>query len=352
MRPTAPLARILAAWLLAAAACGAVAATVNVVGLFPGKALVSIDGGAPRTLAVGQRTPEGVTLVSVGGEAAVFDIDGRRHTLRMGEAWRAAAPAAGSGAETLVLAPDSTGHYATVGAVNGRAVRFFVDTGASMVWLSAELAQRLGVDYQRGRPMSVTTAGGVRSAWAVRLASVRVGNITLTDVEGAVGEGQGTGDTALLGMSFLGRLSLTREGDRLRLAPREATRAGTDSRPSVTLSESRNGMFATNAQINGVALPFLVDTGATSVAIDMGMAERIGLNYQKGTPMLAHTAAGQVRAWRVKLDTVTVGAITLYNVDGTVLEGPGAGIGLLGMSFLSRLDMRRDGGALVLIKRF
>jgi aspartyl protease family protein len=192
----------------------------------------------------------------------------------------------------------------------------------------------------------------VRSAWAVRFASVRVGNITLTDVEGAVGDGQGTGDTALLGMSFLGRLALSREGDRLRLAPRETARGGADSRPSVTLSESRNGMFATTAQINGVALPFLVDTGATSVSIDMAMADRIGLNYQKGTPMLAHTAAGNVRAWRVKLDTVTVGAITLYNVDGTVLEGPGAGIGLLGMSFLSRVDMRRDGAAMVLIKRF
>lgn len=352
MNGPAGIARI-ALLATALGAGGAGAATVNVVGLFPGKALVSIDGAAPRTLVPGQKTTEGVSLIAVAGDSATFEIGGRRHQLRMGEAYSAAPTAAGAAGDGLVLGPDSGGHYATVGAINGRAVRFFVDTGASLVWMSADVARRLGIDYLGGRPLDVSTAGGMRTAHAVRLASVRVGNITLTDVEGAVGEGPGTGETVLLGMSFLGRVALTREGDRLRLARREAPAgSAVDTRPRATLTETRSGLFATTATVNGVALPFLVDTGATSVSLDAAMAQRIGLNYQAGTPITAHTAAGPVRAWRVKLDQVSVGPITVYSIDATVLDGPGAGIGLLGMSFLSRLDIRREGPAMVLIKRF
>lgn len=359
-------------WGMLVAAHPAGAITVNVVGLFAGKAVLSIDAGAPRTLAIGAKTPEGITLVAAGADSATIDIAGQRRVLRLGETYATptargaavgaaanAAPgnaAAGADSGTSVaLASDGAGHYLTVGAINERSVKFFVDTGASVVWMSAEVANRLGLDWRRGKQFTVGTAGGPKPAYSVRLASVRVGSITLTDVEGAVGEGAGTGETVLLGMSFLSRLTMTRDGNLMRLSRGPAAATGTraaDARPTLTLNEMRAGLFATPVSVNGVSLPFLVDTGATNVAIDTGMAQRIGLNYRNGSPGIASTANGPVRAWRVKLDQVSAGPIVLYNVDATVLEGAGIGVGLLGMSFLNRVEIKREGETLVLIKRF
>ena len=354
------LARFAALVLCALLATAAGAASVSVVGLFPGKAVVSINGGAPRTLGVGQKTSEGVALIAASGDSATFDISGQRRVLRMGEmAGTAGAPAptgsastAAGGDGTATLAGDGKGHYMTVGAINDRAVKFVVDTGASTVWMSSTLAERIGLDYRRSQPFTVQTAGGPKAAFGVMLGRVRVGGITLENVEGAVGEGPGTGDTVLLGMSFLSRLSMNRDGATLRLARRDARTGAADTRPQVTLKETRGGMFAANATINGAAVAFLVDTGATMISIDAATARRIGVNYQTGTPSVASTANGLVRTWLVKFDSVQLGPIALYNVDGSVSEGPGIGIGLLGMSFLNRVEIRRDGDSMTLIKRF
>jgi aspartyl protease family protein len=350
---------VLNAMLWAALLCRAgtaAAMMVSVAGLFPGKALLSVDGSAPRSLAAGQKSPEGVTVVAITADAVTLEFGGARRALRVGESWAttgvatAAAPAAGG---DIVLSADSGGHYMTVGAINDRAVRFMVDTGASVVWISSEVANRVGIDYRRGQPIVVNTAGGTRNAFAVRLPSVRVGPITLTNVEGAVGEGAGTGEMGLLGMSFLSRLSMVRDGNQLRLSQKEGARSAPDTRPQIALNEKRAGLFVAEVLVNGVKLPFMVDTGATHIALDIAMARRIGLHFEKGAPAIAQTANGAVRSWRVKLDSVSLGPITQYNVDATVVDGPGmGGAGLLGMSFLSRLEIKRDGETMVLIKRF
>lgn len=352
----AALAILISAALLGHAGPSA-AVMVSIAGLFPGKVLLSVDGGTPRSLAAGQRSPEGVTVVAIGADAVTLEYAGTRRALRVGESMAtaggpAAAPAAPAPGGDIVLAADSRGHYMTVGAINDRAVRFMVDTGASVVWISAEVANRAGIDYRRGQPILVNTAGGTRNAFAVTLPSVRVGPITLTDVEGAVGEGAGTGEMGLLGMSFLSRLSMARDGNQLRLSRKEASRGATDTRPQVALTEKRAGLYVTEVLVNGVKLPFMVDTGATQIAIDIAMARRIGLNFEKGAPAMSQTANGLVRSWRVKLDSVSLGPITQYNVDASVVDGPGIGPGLLGMSFLSRLEIKREGETMVLIKRF
>lgn len=346
IRAAAPL-------LLLALCAGAHATEVNVVGLFTGKALVSINGGPPRTLAVGQKTAEGVVLVSAAGDNAVVEVDGKRRSLRLGEAY-VVKPGEGAG-DTFSLSADSRGHYNTVGMINGRTASFLVDTGASSVWMSADLATRLGIAWQRGSVTQVQTAGGVKQAFMVMLDTVRIGGITLDKVEALVGEGVGTGDTVLLGMTFLSRVTMFRDGNRLVLSRKEGTglqSAGRDGRPRLTIKDTGQGVFATTVAINGNTLPFVVDTGATSVSIDAAMARQIGINYQKGTPAMASTANGPVRIWLVKFDKVTVGPITLYGVDGSVREGGELGVGLLGMTFLNRLEMHREGEALTLIKRF
>ncbi len=335
---------------------GAVAEThatdINVVGLFPGKALVSINGTAPRTLSAGQKTPEGITLVSVGTDSATFEIEGKRRQLRLGQPFHSAGAAAGE--DTVVLSPDSTGHYVTVGAIDGKAVKFMVDTGATAVAMGTNTAERLGIAYRNGQPVTVSTANGKQPAHVVMLSRVRVGGVTLDNVEAAVTPGMNSWDGVLLGMSFIGRLSMQRDGQTLRLSRKESSsRSVNDKRDKVILTETRNGMFTVTAKINGLNLPFLVDTGATLVSLDAAQADSIGLDYRKGTPGWSSTAGGPVRTWRVKLDSVSIGPITLYGIDGAVREGPGTGgVGLLGMSFLNRLEMQRESESLTLTKRF
>src|SRR5688572_15372170 len=122
-----------ASLLFASAQLSARAADIAVTALFSGKAVVVIDGGKPRTLSVGQVTPEGVKLLSASSESAVLEYNGQRQTLTTGQGTRlgSAAPPAGSGRTTLIA--DSRGHFITTGTINGVSVQFVVDTGASSV---------------------------------------------------------------------------------------------------------------------------------------------------------------------------------------------------------------------------
>jgi aspartyl protease family protein len=195
---------------------GAAATDVTVAGLFPNKALVQIDGGALRTLSVGQKTAEGVVLLSVEADSATFDIQGKRVTLGMGQARvTSSAPSAAS----VVLTADTRGHFITDGQVNGRPVRFVVDTGATVILLSANEARRLSLDYRKGQKSLMTTANGSTGAYRVKLDTVRVGDVTLNGVDAAVTEGEGL-TQLLLGMSFLNRMDMKREGDIMTLTKR------------------------------------------------------------------------------------------------------------------------------------
>jgi aspartyl protease family protein len=129
-----------------------------------------------------------------------------------------------------------------------------------------------------------------------------------------------------------------------------ASAVNTD-RQHVTLAADPRGHFITDGAINGVPVRFLVDTGATMVAIPAAEAVRLGIDYRRGQPGLSATAGGMVPTYRVKLDSVRLGAIEIANVDGVVLE-QGLDAALLGMSFLNRVEMKRDGHTMVLIRRF
>ena len=206
---------------LALAAClapfAANAVDVTVIGLFSGRAVITVDRGAPRTLRIGESTPEGVKLVAANSSSATVEIDGKRLTLEMGQHFESAEQ---TGARREVKLPaDSHGHFVADGAVNGAHIRFLVDTGATLVSIPAAEATRLGIDYRKGRRGISQTANGTVSFWRVNLDSVTVGGVTLNNVEGGVHEGPGL-DTALLGMSFLNRTEMRREGTYLTLTKR------------------------------------------------------------------------------------------------------------------------------------
>jgi aspartyl protease family protein len=201
----------------AALAGSALATDVNVIGLFPGKAVVTINRGSPRTLSVGETTAEGVKLISSGAGSAVVEIDGKRETLDMGQHF-ASSPSEGSGRQSVNLSQDGNGHFMADGMVNGTHIRFMIDTGATLVSIPITEAARLGIDYQKGQPGYSVLADGRRvGSWRVMLDSVTLGDVTLLNVEGAVSQGAGI---PLLGMSFLNRMEMRREGQVLTLTKR------------------------------------------------------------------------------------------------------------------------------------
>lgn len=117
----------------------------------------------------------------------------------------------------------------------------------------------------------------------------------------------------------------------------------------VQIWPDHNGMYSTVGSINGLPVRFLVDTGASAIAMNAGEARRLGIDYLlEGTPGQVRTASGLAAAYRVTLDRVQVGAVRLHNVAALVLEGEHPEQVLLGMSFLGRLKMEREGGAMVL----
>ncbi|MGH8714232.1 MAG: retropepsin-like aspartic protease family protein [Casimicrobiaceae bacterium] len=193
----------------------AAALDVNVVGLFPNKAVVQIDGGALQTLSIGQKTREGIVLISVQPDGATFDIDGRRMALGLGHARMktATAPAA------AMLTADERGHFVADGQVNGVAIRFTVDTGATFISLPAADARRLGLDYRSGQRALMETANGIVPAYRIKLDTVRVGQVSVNNVDAIVMEGE-TLPVALLGMSFLNRMDMKREGGIMTLTKR------------------------------------------------------------------------------------------------------------------------------------
>jgi len=121
----------------------------------------------------------------------------------------------------------------------------------------------------------------------------------------------------------------------------------------VQLWPNRGGMYLTSGVINGIAVDFLVDTGATLVAMNSGQAKRLGVDYRlNGKPAQVSTASGISPAFHVELETVKVGDVQLRNIGAVVIEGNYPEKVLLGMSFLGRLEMRREGNLMVLRKKF
>ncbi len=197
-------------------AFSAQATDVGLAGLFPGKTLLTINGGSPRIVAVGAQTEEGVKVLSVAGETATLEIDGKKRVLRVGQ--NVASQSSGDGRATAVLTADHQGHFMSTGNINGKTVRFLVDTGATMISIGASDARRLGIDASQGRTGYTQTANGVTQVTQVKLDRVRVGEIMLNNVDALVHDQDMP--IVLLGMSFLNRMEMQREGNTMTLKKR------------------------------------------------------------------------------------------------------------------------------------
>lgn len=122
----------------------------------------------------------------------------------------------------------------------------------------------------------------------------------------------------------------------------------TPEKQRLIISKGAAGHYWVTGSVNGNTVPFMVDTGATTIALNAAQARRLGLDFKaSGTPVMVSTASGTEKAWRVYLNSVKLGAIEVLGVDALVLDSEFPRDALLGMSFLSRVSWREDQGALI-----
>lgn len=196
-----------------------IAQSVALSGMLGGKALVIVDGSAPKSVAVGE-SYRGVKIISTEGDQATMEIAGKRHMMRVGEAPASVGGTSNvaPGSSRVVMSAGSGGHFFTQGQINGRAVQLMVDTGATMVSLSVADAERVGLNYKAGQAVEMSTANGVIPGWRLKLASVRIGDVVVYDVDAIVSSG--AMPYVLLGNSFLTRFQMTRTNDQMVLEKR------------------------------------------------------------------------------------------------------------------------------------
>ncbi len=187
------------------------------------KAMLHIDGKR-HLLAPGETSPEGVTLVSAGSDIAVVEVNGYQEVLTLGATAvypgtleRPVNEDAGDDSVSLWAGPG--GFFYADGTINGYPVHFLIDTGANTVAISGDLARRIGLDHAGLKQELATTAGGLSPVVPITLDRVSVGDITLNDVAAGIMPGQHP-ETPLLGLSFLGKLDMSRIGDEMHLKRR------------------------------------------------------------------------------------------------------------------------------------
>ncbi len=194
------------------------AQSVALAGMLGSKALLVVNGTTPKTVAVGE-THEGVKVISTSGDQAVVEQNGKRNTLRVGEApVNMGASKTGGKGNRIVLVAGTGGHFMTAGQINGRAVQFMVDTGATSVAMGAQDAERAGVNFKAGQPVMMSTANGNVQGYRIRLDSVRVGDVEVFGIDAVVTPQPMP--YMLLGNSFLTRFQMLRENDQMTLTKR------------------------------------------------------------------------------------------------------------------------------------
>ncbi|MDQ0081856.1 aspartyl protease family protein [Variovorax boronicumulans] len=209
---------VVAAQLLAAAAVAHAAGSVTLTGSIGSRAILIVNGNPPKTVAVGE-SYQGVKLLSLQAEQAVVELDGKRVSLRMDTPVSiGGGGSSGGGGNRVVLSADSRGHFMTQGAINGRPVTFMLDTGATSIALSADDAQRIGLDYSKGQRVMMNTANGTTTGYRLRLQSVRVGDVEVYDIDAIVSPQ--AMPFVLLGNSFINRFSMRRDADQMVLEKR------------------------------------------------------------------------------------------------------------------------------------
>lgn len=197
------------------------AKTVAAVALFKDRAMLSVDGKKAKIVRAGT-SYQGVKVISSSTSEAVIEIDGTRKTLKL-NGTTILGTSLGARSNTtvtsVVLYENEVGFFESDGQVNGRSIKFLIDTGANLVVFSSSDAERLGLDYESGEKGVASTASGVAPMYRINIDSISIGGVELENITAGVIEGSFP-QTPLLGMTFLSRLNMNRTGQTMVLEKR------------------------------------------------------------------------------------------------------------------------------------
>ena len=184
-------------------------------GLFKDKVVVTIDG-KQQILKKNKLTPEGVKLIKSNSKEAIIEIDGISKIFTLDEKIGNTFKTTSDDKNTIsirkraIIKGDANGMYLTKGQINGKTVEFLIDTGATYVSMSSDLAKQLKIKYEKGNKIQLETAKGMSIAYEIKLKKVKVGDIELYNILGVVSDDMPS--ITLLGMSFLRKLDMKRKG--------------------------------------------------------------------------------------------------------------------------------------------
>jgi aspartyl protease family protein len=208
--------RFFAILLLLLAGAGLASDTsVKVIALFLDKALLQV-GDEQKIVRKGE-TFAGVFLKSSSGRGAVVIIDDKEMKLDLNQS--IAGNFKKPDRSNLKIYPDSSGMYYVKGRINGQSTRFLVDTGATFVTMSGNKASSLKIDFRKGTASTAQTASAIVPVWQIRLDSVTIGGIKLTNIDATVIAGSRPAEV-LLGNSFLQHTQLQKAGSVLEIRKR------------------------------------------------------------------------------------------------------------------------------------
>ncbi|MGJ3701039.1 retropepsin-like aspartic protease family protein [Variovorax sp. AFSI2.2] len=203
----------------------------------------------------------------------------------------------------------------------------------------------------------LAAAAGAHAASSVMLTGT-IGSRAILIVDGAPPKTVAVGETfqGVKLVSLQAELAVVElEGKRLNLRMDTPVSigggGGTGGGSRIVLPADSRGHFMTQGAINGRPVTFMLDTGATSVAMSAADAQRIGLDYSKGQRVQMSTANGVASGYKLRLQSVRVGDVEVYDIDAIVSPQPMPFV-LLGNSFINRFSMRRDADQMVLEKRY
>lgn len=166
--------------------------------------------------------------------------------------------------------------------------------------------------------------------------------------------GQTSPDGIKLIATSRSQATLSIDGKEHQLSLSRALSGGYQRKPSLSHSITINGtgQYFTAGSINGHTVTFLVDTGATAVALNTEQARRLGIDFVNGELGQVSTAGGFVKAYSVTLDRVKIGSIEVKNVRASVLEGVYPVYALLGMTYLRHVEIAEDNGMMTLTQKY
>ncbi len=147
-------------------------------------------------------------------------------------------------------------------------------------------------------------------------------------------------------------VEISGQEQRLRVSQRISSQFSEPTRRSITIPRNEQMQYRTTAEINGVRLPVIVDTGANIVALNTRDARAVGIKANEGIAASVETAGAVVAARRVVLDSVDVGGIRIEAVAATVIAGAQPSVVLLGMSYLQHVELEDRAGVLTLRGRW